>query len=1514
MSRIPANIPFNLGSAQELPAVAARNLTSLVPTQRLPFTLSAKTVEQEISYGSVGWSIVCRSHEDFQTEIFRTSDMAPPTFSKELSGSGMASVSFDLDHYLFNKTLKNGRPVEDLFDYENLWEIYFDKKLRFQFLGTAVRETPLDASEVRTASVSGNGIAQVLSWASVYPQGFPEIVRKIETLKDDFGGDAIDNTIWTMTSATTGGIEVTPGNAKADLAVAIEQTTQDKIQKTEEFTQASNDLAAAVLEYNQVYKDAASTTAEKKAVAKEVTDARTKANKLGDEVVALTSKLADLNQKNALAGAAIEGDTARRAKLIVKNSGDSKTLAAGMFEIKSSGVSAKIEALPQGSTGGQARTTFGIINSESFHAYFFTALIGGARRLVAEVSDSSGVYTDDFSYDPTAMAYWRIREDHAAIIFETSPTGQTWVERYRVEDVSWADKSVSFLFKAELSGNAGVIPPLYAYISSINASTIPSVDTVMAVYREYLQEAQDRGTIPYVVTEFTDDQDTAGASWVGKPNVDVQEGTNLLQLLQNFSQLQQFDWIMDNDFKLKVYQRVWNSNESDPTVSFHKEDKIVLHEGNAQLIRERSRDRNGIGNSIVGKNASGEYAYMEDNDSISKFQRREMFISAGNAPDLASLGTVLESSLAQVAEEKSSWRIQVDPNIPGKRVFEDYDVGDWIGIEMIDSQGNITRNAWRVVGIAIQVAAESGLTTAELTLQSRMQLLAERLQQQVANMGSSATNAGVTLGSAVSAATLIEQAKLANMLDVTLPPSDLRKQGDVLTWTGDYFSLTTPGDKTIPAAPTILDIASNVYYPENGRETRAQVEFSWTTPLNEDGSTITDGHHYEVRFRPEMTLPYSATWEEAAELDEWQGTQTWSQPTTPPIFNTGWQTIFISFDETSAVIQELSPSVRYEFQVRAVDSSTPQHFGEWSDTALFEAADDTIPPAQPAAPEIISGRLSVQVIHYLGKDEGGTFNLPPDMSHLEVHVGGPSFHPSEDSYVGKIVADVSIIRGRTPVIQTFNIDSVEDIYVRVVAVDKSGNRSTPSKAASPIRTDLIDDAHISDLTASKITAGTISSAIVLSGIIKTAEFGARAEMNFEGFRIYSEEEDETVSLLGNPGTTGNFLLIKDLENSGQTLASIDGTGRGSFQNVSVVNDIQIKGENLLTDVINPRGKGIVAIGMYEGTPVVGAGINVERGFLEISFIAEESRTYVVHGITEFDSTAPSVERMILRLRDGGVNEPTIGSTWLQQSIASASYTASGANAAATITYAGTFTPGLHRILLSFSGTIGNCTVNALVGANSTAKSFLWVEDVGIPMTDTVILNDGGVDEINTPSSTDKAARPAPKVEYTKTYTATWSGTYRSNGDHSPSHDATMIQGNSGADTWLNDSRGLCGFNYTQIKRDLAGATIKGCYITLYANHWYWNDGGTARIGTHTYASRPSNVSSGRYNAQRINSEEWPKPGKRKVSLGTSIGNEFKAGTCKGIILGPTNGTKTQYGRFNGAGQLNPPTLTFVYVK
>lgn len=1500
---LPVRIPFTFGNLLR-PADTRAQGTFVLP-KRIPFTISALPEPEEVPYGSIGWEVVVRQHDDFDSIILRTDAYSGLIFSDEEDAVGGGSVTFDLDDALFKGNLLNGRPASELYEKENLWEAWHDGVRRAAWLGTNVKETQLQDTESRQVTISGPGPAQVLEWASVLPAKFPLVIPKIETLLDPISGELVNTSIWNRSSGT--GLAVARGGGREEAAAQVSKYAEEVTLALADHASADNNYQQASAYYKSIAKSNSYTAAEKKAALADVNRTKALRLKASQFVASKTALRAKAELWRDQYPVPVEPNQTPTIKLTVPSADVTRQLGSSPYDLLNSGFSAWIDPLPQvaGSTGRSVTELSIQLNSLNY-AKLYTSHIEGRRRMVAEVRNLGEITRNDWDYVPTEHKYWRIRESLGNIIFETSANGADWIEKFR-EQYNWSVEEVAIYFRAFVEGNVGISFPMSAFIGDINVNALPVSEPLFAQFSRYLAASQARGTIPYVTTSWHPTKDSAGATWSSNPGASVEEGNDLLKVLQAFASAQQATWYMSPDFRLDIRQKVWLESEQDPTLQFHKESKVVFHETGSQLFRERTRTREDVANYIVGRTSSGEYAIVKDDDSIEDYQRRELYISQGQTSDLAVTGSLLSSTLESVKEEKNSWRIKVASDQPGRRVFVDYGVGDWIGIENSET-GNI--DAWKVVGIAISVS-EEGETDLELTLQSRLELLAERLKLQIERLGGSSNTAGIAISNPVTAATLIQQARLSSLLDVTLSdPAD----GDVLTYNkaGGFWSAVQPGDKTVPDVPVITETYTTTYQSGEDVWTKAQVQVTWETPLNTDGSTITDGHHYEVRFRPDTTSPYSATWEQAEEFT-WDELYTWAQPTIPPISNVSWQTIYSGFDDNTALVQELTPGVRYEFQVRAVDSSTPQHWSEWSDSVLVTAASDTIAPPTPAPPLVASSRLAIQITHRMGKFSGGEFNLPEDMDHFEVHVGGPEFFPNENTRVGKLPANLSMMRGRIPAIGSFQIENVDDVWVSVVAVDRTGNRSMGSP---PIQAsvNLIDDAHISDLTATKITAGTISSAIILAGIIQTAESGARAEMDSEGFRIYTDDGDPTVSLVGAPGATGNFLLIKDPEDTAKTLAGVDGSGRGSFQNLYVVDDINIGGDSLMEDIIKPKSKGVVALGVYTGDPVVGGGPGVDRGFLEISFIAEEERSYMICAITEFESTSTSNERMVMRLYDGGENEPTITSgTRLQQSISSL-VGGAGVNSGAQIVYAGTFTPGLHRILWTFSGQLGNATVHANTGSATPSISLMWVEDIGLPVTDTVIVNDGGVGEyLSTPPSSAPAA-PKPKVTYTKNYAAKWSGTYRSNGNYSSSHGATMVQGSNGVDGFLGNARGLVGFDDAQIRKDTYGATIKACYITLYANHWWENNGGTARIGTHKYSSRPSKLTSGNLDTQRVSSGGWPKPGKRKVSLGTGIGNEFKSGAAKGIMVGPSNDSNDQYGKFNGNGQSSEPVLTIVYVK
>jgi hypothetical protein len=475
------------------------------------------------------------------------------------------------------------------------------------------------------------------------------------------------------------------------------------------------------------------------------------------------------------------------------------------------------------------------------------------------------------------------------------------------------------------------------------------------------------------------------------------------------------------------------------------------------------------------------------------------------------------------------------------------------------------------------------------------------------------------------------------------------------------------------------------------------------------------------------------------------------------------------------------------------------------------------------------------------------------------------------------------------------VEETSERWVKVVAVDRSGNKSNPSDASSATAL-LIDDAHISDLTVSKVTAGEITADWVLAAAIKTAASGQRLELNAAGLQSYDTEGSQTINLASDPDANGNFITFQQ---DGVSLASIDSSGNLSGQNVSVANDLSIDGRDFQTELYDPLPKGLVAWG-----PVNAGGVSTttEIGLHELSFDAVDGRSYrfevhpfLVEGTTDAQTIG-------LRIRDGGSDTPDVTSTVVgygyQKFAGTSSYTTLHWSRVMRCGSGMELTPGVHRFLTCLYASGGTATVYN----NAANYVYASVEDVGPNVADTGYANNGG-----------GATTPVVKT-YTKTYTATWSGSYDSGNAYITYWGNSANQGDAPPASYGNQ-RGLIGFNAAQIQSDLAGATITSVKITLYANHWYYNAGGTARLGTHNYTSRPTTWTDSRVNQNRWTSTSWPKPGKRTVTLPNSVGDEFKAGTSTGISTGPGTSSYTDYGRFAGAGSgSNTPVLEIVYTK
>lgn len=324
-------------------------------------------------------------------------------------------------------------------------------------------------------------------------------------------------------------------------------------------------------------------------------------------------------------------------------------------------------------------------------------------------------------------------------------------------------------------------------------------------------------------------------------------------------------------------------------------------------------------------------------------------------------------------------------------------------------------------------------------------------------------------------------------------------------------------DSSVPAAPAFTGFSTGVYQSGNN-DTRAAIRAQWSTPLNLDASTIVDGDHYEIRYRVNTVIGYQVAWDTLDAGYTWDALNTWDAPISSPIqASPEWQTAFIAWGTNAFTLTELTPGVIYEIQIRGVDAAKPPNQGPWSASSNVTTTGDIIAPSTPANPTVASSRIAIQVKHALGKSTGGTYNLELDLHHLDVHVGGSnSFNADATNKVGELIANAGMIRGQIAAVGTFQVEQVDSVWIKVVAVDDHGNKSGAS-AGIQATAQLIDDAHISDLTVSKVTAGIINATWLNAGRITTAENGERVEVNGDGVQLFDAAGYRTVGLDGSDG-------------------------------------------------------------------------------------------------------------------------------------------------------------------------------------------------------------------------------------------------------------------------------------------------------------------------------------------------------------------------------------------------------------
>jgi hypothetical protein len=191
-------------------------------------------------------------------------------------------------------------------------------------------------------------------------------------------------------------------------------------------------------------------------------------------------------------------------------------------------------------------------------------------------------------------------------------------------------------------------------------------------------------------------------------------------------------------------------------------------------------------------------------------------------------------------------------------------------------------------------------------------------------------------------------------------------------------------------------------------------------------------------------------------------------------------------------------------------------------------------------------------------------------------------------------------------------------------------------------------------------------------------------------------------------------------------------------------------------------------------------------------------------------------------------------------------------------------------------------------------SIMYVDDVGIQFSPTGTPNTGG------------GTTAPPRQNYVQQWGANNSRSYTGSNADYPFNTGQMYQGLSPAGygnlksiaTFGNGSLGQ------SITDALNGASINYLRVYFNFNHWYYNNGGTARIGLHGHSGIPGSFSS---NGVVVSSGGWPKPGARWVDIPSAHWDGFKSGAYRGVSLEGDGG----YGTY---GYADRPTIEISYTK
>lgn len=328
--------------------------------------------------------------------------------------------------------------------------------------------------------------------------------------------------------------------------------------------------------------------------------------------------------------------------------------------------------------------------------------------------------------------------------------------------------------------------------ANTNQELIFSAATAGTIMSTLLSQAQARGTLTDITTDFTGTTDSNGVAWPTNVTTKFSPGATYQATLDTLVGLGLCEWSISADHVLHMYGP--NGRGADLTTGAHP---VILRNGRNLTSAPRKHSVRQSATAILVAGANGLYQNTTNANAQSRRGRRiEASASANNLTDSGSLTSYATQELQVLNPGLMQLTAGLGFLAGEPRPVTVFNIGDWV---YVDTLGSLVRYRVAQWSLTIDTPAYTPTGTVVLndTVTDNLAALAKRLS-------------AVTSGSAV-------------------------------------VGTTTGSDTSIPNAPTGLTASSTAYL--DGSQVKASVQVGWSAPTaNTNGTTCNDLAGFNVQY------------------------------------------------------------------------------------------------------------------------------------------------------------------------------------------------------------------------------------------------------------------------------------------------------------------------------------------------------------------------------------------------------------------------------------------------------------------------------------------------------------------------------------------------------------------------------------------------------------------------------------------------------------------------------------------